>query len=484
MSHYSEVFSTYVNEKGVSVSALAKRSGVERTSIYKMMNGERHPADVSVAEKLGRALLLSPTEMSRLLGACRIDEMGEAVYRSRQSVLDFFSNFSPAHVEATSILTPDTPLPLNGNGAAYGSLAVNNLVRAVLSVEGLRPDGRIRVLAQPDYRFLIAALELLGVNNPALTIEHVVCLENGQKEENGLYNFDCVTKLISLLASGCNYQPRYFYDHVDSHFSETSVLPFFVLTRTHVVALSYDQTMAVVSDDAGTLELYARVFDELRGKSEPLAYSFPDQLSFVGYWNDAKQRLVHLDYSFSYQPCLLPLSSGELVRKYVNRDVVQTDAEVEMIEEYMCGRRESNWHGKIKRFFFSEASIDDFLRDGRILEIPNEFYHPLDVPDRYKILRRLCEELEADRYHAAIIKPEVLTLSPSLSCGVYGNCAFMDIVGLAQSFETFVIKEQSVVSTLKDFFEYLEPGRMVLSREQTLALLKQKLANAPPIAEA
>jgi len=106
------------------------------------------------------------------------------------------------------------------------------------------------------------------------------------------------------------------------------------------------------------------------------------------------------------------------------------------------------------------------------------------VPDRYKILRRLFEELEADRYHAEIIKPEVLMLSPNLCCGVYDNCAFMDIVGLAQSFETFVIKEQSVVSTLTDFFEYLETGGMVLSKEQALALLKQKLANAPPIAEA
>ena len=56
--------------------------------------------------------------------------------------------------------------------------------------------------------------------------------------------------------------------------------------------------------------------------------------------------------------------------------------------------------------------------------------------------------------------------------------------GLAQSFETFVIKEQSVVSTLTDFFAYLETGGMVLSKEQALALLKQKLANAPPIAEA
>ena len=55
---------------------------------------------------------------------------------------------------------------------------------------------------------------------------------------------------------------------------------------------------------------------------------------------------------------------------------------------------------------------------------------------------------------------------------------------MAQSFETFVIKEQSVVSTLTDFFEYLETGGMVLSKEQALALLKQKLANAPPIAEA
>jgi len=56
--------------------------------------------------------------------------------------------------------------------------------------------------------------------------------------------------------------------------------------------------------------------------------------------------------------------------------------------------------------------------------------------------------------------------------------------GLAQSFETFAIKEQSVVSTLTDFFEHFETGGMVLSKEQALALLKQKLANAPPIAEA
>ena len=476
MQRFSKLLSRHIEEKGVSVSVLSKESKVERTSIYKMMSGDRKPPDLSVAERLANALLLSASEKKELLEACRIEQMGESVYRRRSAVLNFFNSFDPAPAESNLQSEQTvTVAELNGVKTAYGNLTVYNLIREIIDLENQRPDAMIRVLAQPDRGLLFDYLPLVGAKNRNLSIEHILCLENGRAEENGLYNFNCLTKLLSLFAAGCTYQPYYFYDHVASRFSETGTLPFFVLTHTHVIAYSCDETKAAVSDDPQMLELYRHIFDDLRQKCETLAHSFSNVMDLVGYWLDTQDRLPLLEYSFSYQPCLLPLLKPDALDKYVNRSIIQTDEEIAVIDEYLRGRRDVEWYSGIRRFYFSESSLDDFLRDGRVLEIPDEFYHPLDVPDRRFVLSNMITELEADHYHASVLRPNLLHLSPFMACGAYNDSCYIDIVVPKQRFLTLVIEERSVVSTLKDFFEYLDTNDLVCSKEETLAILKSKL---------
>lgn len=475
MSRFSEELSRCIDGKGISISSLAKASGVERTSIYKMMTGDRKPADPEVVGRLADALLLSSAERKALLSAFRVEQMGEGVYRRRKAVLDFFNGFDPVPQENGAQPGRAEPAAnLGGIKTAYGSITVYNLIRDIVDAENRRPDARICLLAQPDRGLLIDYLALLGAENHALDVEHILCFENGRAEENGLYNFSCMTKLLSLQASGCRYQPFYFYDHVDSRFSDTGTLPFFVLTHTHVIAYSCDETKAAVSDNPQMLALYRCIFDELRQKSAPIAQSFDNVIDIVSYWSSEQARLPFLDYCFSYQPCLLPLLGPEAAQKYISPELAQTEGVLELAESYLHGRRDPAWYGKIRRLYFSESSLDDFLRDGRVLEIPEEFYRPVDMPDRVAVLRRMAEELEADRYRAAILKPEAFRLSPTLSCGAYQDSAYMDIVVPQRSFVTIVIEARSVVSTIQDFFEYLETSELVCTKEETLQIIRKK----------
>lgn len=478
MSRFSEELSRRVTEKGVSVSALAKSSGVERTSIYKMMTGERKPTELATAERLAEALMLSAAERKSFLSACRIDQMGESVYLRRKAVLGFFSGFDPVPPNSSAqLVRSEQHTDLKGVKTAYGSIAVYNLIREIVDLENRRPDAKICLLAQPDRGLLADYLALVGAQNQRLSVEHILCFENGRAEENGQYNFECMTKLLRLLSAGCSYRPYFFYDHVASRFSETGTLPFFVLTHTQVIAYSCDETKAVVSDTPEVLELYRRIFDELRQKSEPLAQSFDNVVDIITYWNSEQNRMTFLDYSFSYQPCLLPLLKNDCVGKYISPELAELDGVSGLAEEYIRGRTRPEWYGQIRHFFFLEASLDDFLRDGRVLEIPDEYYRPIDRQDRIDVLRRMADELEADRYRALILKPEAFRLSPSFSCGAYRDTVYLDIVVPDRSFVNILIEAKSVTSTLQDFFEYLGTSELVYTREETLAILRKKLAS-------
>ena len=75
----------------------------------------------------------------------------------------------------------------------------------------------------------------------------------------------------------------------------------------------------------------------------------------------------------------------------------------------------------------------------------------------------------------SVLRPNLLHLSPFMACGAYNDSCYIDIVVPKQRFLTLVIEERSVVSTLKDFFEYLDTNDLVCSKEETLAILKSKL---------
>ena len=85
MSQFSERLTTLVEATGFSIYQLSKKAKIDRSTIHKVMVGERVPS-ADFYKKLCRSLLLTPFEKSELDDLYKMAKIGDKVYYRRNSV--------------------------------------------------------------------------------------------------------------------------------------------------------------------------------------------------------------------------------------------------------------------------------------------------------------------------------------------------------------------------------------------------------------
>lgn len=481
MQRFSEQLQQLVKSRKIAVCALAEQSGVGRTLIHKMLKGERVPAKREAVQALSSALMLTPEENRALFESWLAAKMGEGVYARRKFVLDFYNQFDSA--PETNLVWESGQRPvrvLSENGVVYGNLEVRNLAGAVLETEAAKESGHIRIVAQPECSHLFDFLSVLGRRRKSMTVDHVLCLENSQNEQNGLYNLSSLRSIIPILASGCRYRLQCYYDSVAGHFGSTSILPYLILTEDYAVRIAHDASCAAVSSLPQYLTLYGRIFETLMEKSESFVTVFHSPLEQISYINRLYDDFACLEHDFTSDPCLLVFAGEDMVRRHLSPALLKQEATVRAILEYMKFAGFKSRMKNMGNVYFSENGLDRFLATGRLTEVPAEYYSPLDQSNRYRLLRSMYEASLAGDYHPVLVNGQKLRIPGNLCTYSMKNGAVcFTYTAPRREHTTFLVTEQSVVTAIQDFLDYLPESDFVYSHEETLRYLKKKLENAP-----
>lgn len=137
MNPFQKLLNEFIDAKEVTVYALAKISGVERSYIQKMKNGTRMPNDEAFVHSLAQALMLTPAETMELVQAYRITKMGEDNFYRREHVKNIITSFCDTQITSKLITHNNNTQALDLQEThAYidGTANINKLVKAVLDV--------------------------------------------------------------------------------------------------------------------------------------------------------------------------------------------------------------------------------------------------------------------------------------------------------------------------------------------------------------
>ena len=93
MSVFSDMLKNFIHEKEVKVGALAHYCNLERSTIYKFINGKREPMSVELVEQIAYFIKLTPLETHNLKEAWKMARMGENTYYIRKSIDRFLCEF-------------------------------------------------------------------------------------------------------------------------------------------------------------------------------------------------------------------------------------------------------------------------------------------------------------------------------------------------------------------------------------------------------
>lgn len=484
MDSFSKVLKDHISRMDIKIQNLAFISGVDRSLIQKMIKGDRVPADKDVLERIILALMLTPRQAVELRNLYHIARIGEEVYQRHLMVKDVLECFGTVSNKNDSLIkttyfhnfenVPD-------NAIFNGTHEINHLVKSVIEIEATKKDASLKLVIQPDYSFLIENLAIMGSTYNNLVIEHVFCLQESIKEKDeNRYNLNCIKNIAPLLTSGCDYNPFIYYDDVHSHINSTSIFPYIIITSSHVVAISYDYAHAVLYQDISFHKLFSTIYNNIKFYTIALIEKLPSPADIYNYSrleivNNRGIKDSDLCFTMFTQPCLMFFLTKGILSKYV-LDFPGKDKLVELLS-----KKSEDYLNKIKSgydytTYFTLEGIRDFWQTGRIRELPDEFYKPLEKEDRLYLLNMLYDIGQKYNYNSFLINKDTLQLTNRLVVSASDDSSISLIYHQPKKEAIcFTLKEKSLTYSFFRFFEYLKGSDFIMSKNETLDVLKQQI---------
>lgn len=489
LDSFSKVLKDHICRMDIKIQNLSFASGVDRSLIQKMIKGDRVPANKDVLERIILALMLTPRQATELRNLYHIARIGEDVYQRHLLVKDVLESFGLIPYQKESIIKSNYLHTLENdpdNSIFYGAHEINLLLKTVIEMEANKENALLKLIVQPDFPFMIEHLAIMGSTYNTMMIEHIFCLQESIKEkDDNRYNLICIKNIAPLITSGCSYTPYIYYDDVPSHINSTSIFPYMIITSTHVVTISYDFTQAVLYQDSNFLKLYSNVYNRIKLCTIELIEKLPTPMDTFNYFNRLENptnkvvRKSELYFTMFTQPCLIFFITKAIIYKYI--------LDVPYKEELatMLSRRSENYLEKIKggydyTTYFTMEGVKDFWETGRIREIPDEFYTPLDLKDRYYLLNMLYEISLNYNYNSLLVNSNKLQLTNNLVVSAMDDSSISLIYRQpGREATSFTLKEKSLTYSFFRFFEYLKCSDcdFILPQNKTLELLKEQLDN-------
>jgi hypothetical protein len=409
--------------------------------------------------------------------------MGEDIYSRRKYVKEFFNHFETLSIKKAipvEISYQYSMDDLPNQSVAYGPLEINNLVKTIIGLEAIKENGKVSIVAQPEYDFLFKFLTLEGINWQDLAIDHIICMENSMQDDNSHYNLGCINAMMPLLVTGCKYNPMCYYDNIKAHFNSTTLMPYIILTSESIVNISYDISYATVSHFKPYLALYNQIFEDLKQKSVPMAVILHSPFEQISHYLKFISSYGNTDYHFSYAPCLVYFATDEMCHKYVTHLLPEREVFISLVIQHLNDFRKALPLHTVETIYFSEEGLDRFLDTGLLSEIPAQFYSPLNISDRYRLLKYFYDAAIAGICQPLIINSKKLTIPVDLiTCTCNDNAVSFVYNSQDHDSTALVITEKSIAFWLNDFLGYLKNSSMIFSKEETIALLEDRLLHAP-----
>ncbi len=470
---FSEYLKELLQAKRMTISALSRLSGVERTAISKALAGQRVlPYDALNA--LICHLRLTPGEEKRFRSYYDAQFEKEGIRRSREVVGKLFSDLArldfsrPAFEETTLLLSLEQ---YAGERSVFSGMTnVRPLLRMAISEELARPDPRIEMIIPPSDTLIHDELLSRYLNGAIeAKVSQIITFDaSGTEEEINLHNLAAFCRILPVcLLSGRNYHPYYYYENdVSERYSDP--FPYFLVTGNSVVCLSGDGEHAMLLRREDQIACYHRHFQMLLSRCYELIQYTSDPLEILS----AYQRCTELDgfYMAMDQPCFGRFYSDELIRTYLR-------GELPFFEDILaaaCSRFAQL--RQVKKFYtlFSESGLKRFMEEGTLDDYPVSVVAPFQKKDRIRLMKMLAEAVRSGDVTGRLLPqgifPDYLSMCTSEHLGV--GFFTTERFPLSEGVCSVQIQERGLCRAFHRWLVHLPESGRIMSAEETACVLE------------
>lgn len=472
------LFSQYLREllqiKNMSVSTLARLSGVERTQLSRTLTGQR-VLPYHVLDELIYHLKLTPGEEKQFRSYYDAQFEKEGIRRSREIVSRLFANLTCLDFSAQAFEEPRMLMNLKQyakeRSIFSGETTVRFLLRMVLSEEMAYADARLEMTVPPADTFLTSELLHRYLDDKmSMEISQIICFDaSGTESDINLHNLECFCRIFPIcLLSTQNYHPYYYYDHsVTTRY--TDPFPYFLVTRDCVVCLSEDGMCAMLLRSPDAVAYYRRHFRSLLSQCYGLIQYTTDPLEILRLY----QRCTEPNgfYMAMDQPCFGRFYTDGFVAAHLRQEAAGFEQILKAAKErFSLLQQVTEFHT-----IFSEAGLLRFMEDGTLDDYPVELVTPFTPEERVHLVQELTAALQAGNVTGAIFRetvfPEYLAMCTSIGRGIgfYTTRQFPLSRGLCSVW----IREPNLCRAFHGWLRHLPGSSLTLSEKETMDVLKK-----------
>lgn len=474
MSVFSDLLNHYIKEKDIKIYSLAAACQMDRSMLYRIINGKRNAPTLEVFYKLAANLQLAPAEFEKLQDAYDLTRLGPSVYYSRKSVEEFLTCF-PSHITSENIqflfhkapFSPELPSEETACIPIFSRTEMDYYVHSILLMEAAREKGNIQLLIQPDCPFLFSTLSSLRLTG-TLTIEHLICFsKTGQlTPQRQLYNLSCLETMLPLFFTDMDYRPYYFYDDVTAHYQNFNGFPCLLLTSDYAIVCTSDYQKGFLYKGAAHLRLLQELYRSYLQLCKPL-------FQVIGYlpMDGSLQQMYQTSPTCILQPeaCITPLIDDALLEKAVYPQLPDREKFLHQSSALLAANRELLSPEKVV-IYFTIPGLRQFLSTGRVHEIPEELYRPLTLSERKQLLSDMIPHCQSGVYR--LLKYPLNQLTENLHLVVNRTMGYLLFKDVRGQILCLTFNEPSLLEAFLDYLENLE-NRHLYSCEEGAHLVQE-----------
>ena len=340
MSEFSEMLESYVTTKKVNKYQMAKYLSIDRSSLHKIIQGQRNAPSKDLVKRMGKYLELSPYETSELLELYSISLVSPERYYRRKNVYSFLSSFhaQPLKIEMPGFQKSDFQIqdkevvPFSGTRQS-----LEYLIYHLVTKENENGKGMIKFLGTPQ---LPGFSNMFPLIQGKTVLRHILSFSKYDSilEIRDDHNFQSLSQIISLYAQfanrGVRYETAYYYGTDFSH-SAFPPFPYMIVTSQYALSLSGDYQNGLLYKDSETVHYLNQIFDALYEQTTPLIVPIPDLTSQLALNQKIMSCKSDSEILFQLVPCLVPFIQKIDIRKYLLNDMAQKEYFINAFTTYI-----------------------------------------------------------------------------------------------------------------------------------------------------
>lgn len=471
MSEFSNYFKSCIHKNHLNVSQLSRQSGIHRTLLQKIMTGARLPADESFFDKVLPYMMLSLRQQEELMDYYQIEKIGKERYYQHMIVKSFIEHLQvQAQVESPMLKMKIESQPRKDTYCIHDKFSLIQCISSALGRVKMMKDPEVFLLMQDAdhsiYDFIASAL--YGRMDVKLT--HLLCFQsaNVESQEQLQFNIKLCESITPLLLCGCDYHPMCYYHSNAEDQSYYAPYPYVFLTKDCVINFQKDLSGAIITHEVSILNQFQEFIEKRKAVSMPIIsqYKQPTEILMPYLQELSKTPTSDMIYSFTQEPCVLPLVPVELTLSKLKPEVQQEALVMDMLETYLEMLHRMD-HLVI---FFTKAGLYRLMDTGRISEVPKHLYDPLTMEERLMVLKAMIEAQKKGFYRAFLINDK-FSFHQDLSISVYSESRIIFRYGIDAEGSSFLLNEFSFGTILVDFFRHLPESSLVEKHDDMVTFL-------------